>query len=62
MLARFWWIPVLIIGGLAFLFDWTWWLASLLGVLVVGGLQLADGAMKRKSRRSKEADSSLGRG
>ena len=47
MLARSLWVPVVIIAVLAFLFEWPWWVASVLAVLAIGALQLIDARRRR---------------
>ena len=55
MTARSWWVPVVIIAVLAFLFEWPWWVASVLAVLAIGSLQLLDA---RRRREPEEHDAS----
>ena len=50
MLAKFWWIPALAVIVLGLIFNWPWWLGSLIAVVAIAAMQLIDIGRTRRAK------------
>jgi len=50
VLAKFWWIPALAVIVLGLIFNWPWWLGSLIAVVAIAAMQLIDIGRTRRAK------------